>query len=184
MRYRPKDESPMGSVVLDRWLRIFVILIACFTSVVAVGLSLWKKRQAQPTAAVERPHSMDDDAKAKRIATATALVGNDRGLVLFSHGTAIAVPWPARVPGEMATAALKTLKTDAPVTEKAVEGGHLLLNLGGPAMAFVYKEEIELAGKEKALAKVKSAFEADIAEPVIVKILLPKQASGENPPGQ
>lgn len=35
-----------------------------------------------------------------------------------------------------------------------------------------------------ALAEVKSAFAADIAEPVIVKILLPKQASGEKPPGQ
>lgn len=184
MRNRSKNESPMGSVVLDRWLRIFVILIACFTSVLAVGLSLWKKRQSPTTVAMERPHSMDEAAKAKRIATATALVGNDRGLVLFSHGTVIAVPWPARVPGEMATAVLKTLKADAPVTETAVDGGHLLLNLGGPAMAFVYKEEIDPAGKDKALAKVKSAFAADIAEPVIVKILLPKQASGEKPPEQ
>lgn len=170
--------------MLDRWLRIFVILIACFTSVLAVGLYLWKKRPSETPAAVERTLPMNDEAKARRIATATALVGNDRGLILFSHGTVIAVPWPAQLPGEMATAALKSLKPDAPVTETAVEGGHLLLNLGGPAMAFVYKEEIDHGGKDQALAKVKSAFAADIKEPVVVKILLPRQATEEKPPGQ
>jgi hypothetical protein len=184
MLKRSRGKSPGGSVILDRWLRIFVILIACFTSIFAVGLYRWKTSKAELAASTEWALPLDAEVTLKRVATAAALVGDDRGLVLFSHGTVVAVPWPAQAPGEMATAALKTLKADAPVTESEVDGGHLLLNLGGPAMAFIYKEDINLAGKDKALGVVESAFAADIAKPVIVKILLPKPASGEKPPGQ
>lgn len=171
------DMIPTGGSSLDKAAKIILVLFACLSSVLILGLVVWKSRQRsatdQPPAQSVTPADIE---RTRRVATLAERLGlRSHLMVIFSHGSMVAIPWDTENPLETAKSVMKNAPDEATIVEiKESETGDLLYTMSGNFRAIVFREEVVQFGREHMGKVIEQNMRLDRDTLVPVKIVMPK----------
>jgi len=175
MAERTPQFIPGSGTKLDKGAKLLMLLIACVSSFALIILAWWKsnkdnkaeqervRKVAQAKVLLDRQNAINSLAEMS--------ANKERGIVVFKHGTCVAVPPDVGNYKELATAALKLLP-QADLKVKIVEqsNGNWLCEFGGPVHTYAFAAEIKSSGAEEMAATLKKNVLLDRSEPDVLKI--------------